>query len=186
MKQTDKIEDDFLVSIAPVFTVKPFTKFTTTASAVNIARIAKAALRKSHRLSRCQVVFTKRCHYNYYCHYRHYHYHHNLSYFFSFVTIWFLSFVTIGVFWVQHTMSTNIPLMYSMFGLAGTGGQGGSLCLSHAFWITSIFYRVLGRCPGWQARSISWSRTSWRAFSRLLAIKDTKTKMDDTSYVNQF
>ena len=33
-------------------------------------------------------------------------------------------------------------------------------------WITSCFYRVLGRCPGGQARSMSWFRTSWRAFSR--------------------
>ena len=39
-------------------------------------------------------------------------------------------------------------------------------CLSHAFWITSSSYRVLGRCPGWQARGMSWYRTSWRAFSR--------------------
>ena len=30
-------------------------------------------------------------------------------------------------------MSTNIPLMYSMFGLAGTGGEGGSLCCPLAY-----------------------------------------------------
>ena len=40
----------------------------------------KAALRTSHRLLRCRVVFTKRCHYNYYCHYCHYYYYHNLSF----------------------------------------------------------------------------------------------------------
>ena len=64
----------------------------------NIARIAKAALRKSHRLSRCQVVLTKRCHYNYYCHYCHYYYYHNLSFWvmskfeLSFVKIWVFKF----------------------------------------------------------------------------------------------
>ena len=40
----------------------------------------KAALRKSHRLSRCQIVLTKRCHYNYYCHYCHYYCYHNFSF----------------------------------------------------------------------------------------------------------
>ena len=44
----------------------------------------KAAPKTFHRLSRCQVVFTKRCHY-YYCHdcywaYCHYYYFHNLSF----------------------------------------------------------------------------------------------------------
>ena len=38
--------------------------------------------------------------------------------------------------------------------------------MPHAFWITSSCYRVLGRCPWWQARGMSWSRTSWRAVSR--------------------
>ena len=70
----------------------------------------KAALRKSHRLSRCRIVLTKRCHYNYCCHYCHYYYYNNLSFefchnfafwallqfeFLSFVTVWVNSFVTI-------------------------------------------------------------------------------------------
>ena len=42
----------------------------------------KAALRTSHRLLRCQVVLTKRCHYYYwyyyYCHFFYYYYCHNL------------------------------------------------------------------------------------------------------------
>ena len=41
----------------------------------------KAAPRTSHRLLRCQVVFTKICHYYYchyyYCHFSHYYYRHN-------------------------------------------------------------------------------------------------------------
>ena len=40
---------------------------------------------ESHRLSSCRVVFTKRCHYDYYCHYCHHNYRQNLI-FFSFVT----------------------------------------------------------------------------------------------------
>ena len=47
----------------------------------------KALPRTSHRLSRCQVIFTKRCHYCYcqYCyfHYCHYYYCLNLNLFFS-------------------------------------------------------------------------------------------------------
>ena len=42
----------------------------------------KAAPRMSHRLLRCQVVFTKICHYYYcyyyYCHFCHYYYCHSL------------------------------------------------------------------------------------------------------------
>ena len=34
-----------------------------------------------------------------------------------------------------------------------------SSIMSHAFWIASSCYRVLGRCPGGQARSMSWFRT---------------------------
>ena len=30
-------------------------------------------------------------------------------------------------------MSTNLPLLYSVFGLAGTGGEGDPLCWSLAF-----------------------------------------------------
>ena len=60
----------------------------------------KAALRISHLLSRCQVVFTKRCHYNYYCHYCHYYYYHNLS--FWVMSQFVLSFVTIWVFKFCH------------------------------------------------------------------------------------
>ena len=38
-----------------------------------------AALRVG-RLSRCLGVFTKRCHYNYFCHYCHFYYYHSLSF----------------------------------------------------------------------------------------------------------
>ena len=78
----------------------------------------KAAPRTSHRLSRCQVVFTKRCHHcychYYYFHYYHYYYYYNLSFWvlsqfelLSSVTIWvfefchhlfFFSLVTIIIF----------------------------------------------------------------------------------------
>ena len=37
--------------------------------------LQNAALRISHRLSMCRIVFTKLCHY-YYCHYCHNHYSH--------------------------------------------------------------------------------------------------------------
>ena len=76
----------------------------------NIARLRKAALNTSHQLSRCQVIFTKIFHYNYYCHYCQYYYYHNFS--FWDVTIWFflvllqfeyLSFIIIWFFWFLHT-----------------------------------------------------------------------------------
>ena len=35
------------------------------------------------------------------------------------------------------------------------------LGLSHAFWIISSYFRVLGRCPEWKVRSTSWTRTRW-------------------------
>ena len=38
-----------------------------------------------------------------------------------------LVFCSVSVVVIQYTMSTNIPLLYSMFSLAGTGGEGGSL-----------------------------------------------------------
>ena len=66
----------------------------------NITRITKAALRKFHRLSRCQVVFAKRCHYNYYCLYCHYYFFHNLS--FWVMSKFELGFVTICVFKFCH------------------------------------------------------------------------------------
>ena len=41
---------------------------------------------------------------------------------------------------VQHTMSTKLPLLYSMFGLAGTGGAGGPFCLVY----TALFcYQIM-------------------------------------------
>ena len=42
--------------------------------------LGKAALNTSHQLLRCQVVFTKIFHNNYYCHYCHCYYYYNLSF----------------------------------------------------------------------------------------------------------
>ena len=71
--------------------------------------LRKAALRVA-RLSRCQGVFTKRCHYNYFCHYCHFYYYHNLSFwvatihFFSFAQFEFLNLVTIWSFKFCHNL----------------------------------------------------------------------------------
>ena len=57
-----------------------------------------------------QGVFTKRCHYNYFCNYCHFYYYHNLScwvvtiLFFSFAQFEFLSLVTIWSFKFCHNL----------------------------------------------------------------------------------
>ena len=56
--------------------------------------LQKAALRVT-QLSRCQGVFTKKCHYNYFCHYCNFYYYHNLS--FQVVTIFFCFLVLHGL-----------------------------------------------------------------------------------------
>ena len=40
-------------------------------------------------------------------------------------------------------MSTNIPLMYSMFGLAGTGDEGGSLWPYYGIGVTNRIGREM-------------------------------------------
>ena len=88
----------------------------------------KAALRTTHQLLRCQVVYTKRCHYYFchhcYCPYCHYYYCHNFSFwvvtilfFFIFFTIWafefdFFNFVTTGVFEFCHNLSFWVLLQF--------------------------------------------------------------------------
>ena len=49
---------------------------------------------------------------------------------------------SVSVVVIQHTMSTNIPLIYSMFGLAGTGGEGDSLWTAPATPGLLIIYRT--------------------------------------------
>ena len=72
----------------------------------------KAAPRTFHQLLRCQVVFTKRCHYYYchyyYCHFCHYYYCPNFSY--SFITIRVFEFCHNWFFLFSHNLSFNFVI----------------------------------------------------------------------------
>ena len=112
----------------------------------------KAALRKSHQLSRCRIVLTKRCHFNYYFHYCHYYYYHNLSFVvlsqFSFLKFWYnLSFVTVWFFelchnlsfWVCHNLSFWVLNVFEFECLSFVTFWVFSYCHNLSCWVLSRF-----------------------------------------------
>ena len=91
----------------------------------------KAALRTTHWLAGCQVVFTKRCHRYYchhcYCHYSHYYYCQKWSFWvwskknFRVVTIFFYnsSFWVLSQFSFVSFVTISVLLVWSQFEFLG-------------------------------------------------------------------
>ena len=84
----------------------------------------------------CQGVFTKRCHYNYFCHYCYLYYYHNLSFWVwsqinlsSFVTIFFCCLITVWVLVFCHMSFFSRTKWWSLSveGLLSTGPTPSSL-----------------------------------------------------------